>query len=212
MLDTSKIYTSNNCGDFKVIEYNGCMSVLVEFINTGYVTTTRTDHIINGNVKDYLQPSVCGIGYIGVGDYKAKVNGKIGKAYNTWSSMLERCYCIKCQTKHPTYKGCTVTTEWHNFQVFAAWFDVNYIKGYRLDKDIKMKGNKVYSPEVCMFVSQAENTIEAHAKCYKFTSPSGKIIDIYNMSAFCRENNLNHRNMHLVNSEKRKSHKGWAKA
>lgn len=210
MLDTSKIYTSNNCGDFKVIKYNSYMSVLVEFINTGYVTTTRTEHIINGSVKDKLYPSVCGIGCIGVGDHGVKSNGKTGK-YNTWKCMLERCYNPKSSKTNPTYIECSVCKEWLNFQVFADWFDENYIDGCHIDKDIKIKGNKVYSPEACMFVSQAENTIDAHAKWYRLTSPSGKIFDIYNMAEFCRDSDLNKECMCSVHRGEQVSHKGWVK-
>lgn len=77
--------------------------------------------------------------------------------------MLKRCYSDECQKKHPTYKDCTVCEEWHNYSDFKEWFDNNYyeIEGERmaLDKDILVKGNKIYSPNTCVFVPQNINTL-----------------------------------------------------
>ena len=83
--------------------------------------------------------------------------------------------------------------------------------GKHLDKDIKVKGNKVYSPENCDFVTPAENVVEANAKRYKFVSPSGVVTDVYNLSEFCRDNGLTQGNMSSVHEGKRKQHKGWVK-
>ena len=33
--------------------------------------------------------------------------------------MLERFHDSKYQEKRPTYIGCSVAEEWHNFQIFA---------------------------------------------------------------------------------------------
>ena len=211
MLDTSKIYNSNNCGQFKILNYVNCNSVEIEFIDTGYKTTTRADPIRSGKVKDKLSPIVCCVGFMGKGKHKAKVNGKNTKPYQTWKSMLERCYSDKRQAKHPAYIGCTVASIWHNFQKFAQWFDENYIDGYELDKDCKIEGNKIYSPENCLFVSRKENMVKAKAKHYIFTSPEGETVNIYNMSEFCRENGLCVCSMSKVNTDKLNRYKQWTK-
>ena len=112
----------------------------------------------------------------------------------------------------PTYIGCTVCIEWNNFQNFAGWFNENYIEGYDLDKDIKVNGNKVYSPVTCLIVTPKENTIKARAKSYRLTSPEGDIIDIYNMAEFCRDNSLCKANMSAVHRGCINQHKGWTKA
>lgn len=101
----------------------------------------------------------------GVGIYKkgknpASISGRPTKPYYTWRNMLERCYDSKCQEKYPTYIGCSVCDEWLNFQVFAEWYETNHPKDcnkYHLDKDLKALGNKVYSPETCLFVPTAVN-------------------------------------------------------
>lgn len=50
------------------------------------------------------------------------------------------------------------------FSNFLKWFNGNYIKGYALDKDILIKGNKVYSPETCCFVPYEINTLVTNRK------------------------------------------------
>lgn len=95
-----------------------------------------------------------GVGYNSKGVHKTKINGTITIAYNKWRRMIERCYSAKCQTRNPTYIGCTVDKEWHDFQNFAEWFycqdysDLNY----QLDKDLLDHESKVYSPKTCCLV------------------------------------------------------------
>jgi hypothetical protein len=77
--------------------------------------------------------------------------------------MIRRCYDKKYQVKYPTYKDCKVCDEWLNYQNFAKWFDENYYQiddeTMHIDKDILVKGNKVYSPETCVFVPQDINIL-----------------------------------------------------
>lgn len=209
MIDTSKIYTSNNCGDFKIISYTNYYNVEIEFMLTGYKVTARSGDIVRGNVKDRMHKSVHGVGFIGDGKYRSTAGGRHTESYNAWHNMISRCYCPERQKIQPTYKGCTVDKAWHNFQVFSEWFSLNYIKGFDIDKDIKIKRNKVYSPETCLFVERSSNIEESHAKHYVFISPQGDKVKIYNMRKFCRENNLKSGSMSLVYSGKRRQHKGW---
>ena len=112
-----------------------------------------------GKISNPFHKSQLEIGFIGVGEY-TKVQNR--KRYETWSGMLERCYNPKYHAKEKSYKDCTVCEEWHNFQNFAKWYDENYyeVKGEQmdLDKDILVKGNKVYSPETCIFVPKLINS------------------------------------------------------
>jgi hypothetical protein len=93
-----------------------------------------------------------------------RINGtrKRCKIYSTWNSMLRRCYAEEYQARKPTYKGCTVAPEWHRFSNFKAWHDQqNYTEGLQLDKDIIYPGNKVYSPETCVYVTNKLNNFLA---------------------------------------------------
>ena len=90
-------------------------------------------------------------------DYAGRIkeNGKHIRSYRSWISMLSRCYGEKELNNRPSYKGCSVCDEWLLFSNFKKWFDDptnGYQNGYCLDKDILIKGNKVYSPNTCCFV------------------------------------------------------------
>ncbi len=162
-----------------------------------------------------IKRTVQGVGYLGDGIYKASVKGKKTQAYVIWCDILRRCYNEKRLKKYPTYKGCTVCDEWHNFQNFAEWFYENYPKDgnrYDLDKDIKFNGNKVYGPETCIFVSHEKNMVKAHAKSYKAIFPEGKLFEFYNRREFCRKHNLNQGTFGMMIRGFRKQHKGWTRA
>ncbi len=107
-----------------------------------------------------MNKSTCGIGFLGIGKY-SRINNL--KAYTLWSHVFQRCYNNNYLEKFPSYKGCSVHPDWHNFQVFAGWFEQNYDKkkmqGWHFDKDILFKGNKIYSPETCCFVPPEINTL-----------------------------------------------------
>ena len=122
-----------------------------------------------GNIKSPYEPRCYGKGYLGEGKYKVKENGKQTKCYDTWHCMLRRCYDPKYQEREPTYKDCEVCTEWHNFQTFAEWYNDNYYEipgeSMALDKDILIKGNKIYSRDKCIFVPQNINSL--FTKCDK---------------------------------------------
>lgn len=80
-------------------------------------------------------------------------------AYCTWTSMLRRCYSSKYHIEKPTYMRCTVCSEWLLLSNFKKWFDLNYVEGFQLDKDILITGNKLYSPDTCCFVPHYLNIL-----------------------------------------------------
>lgn len=206
------VHKTNNCGELTILKYITKDYVDVVFTKTGHKKVAAARNIRIGAVNDPLKPVVFGLGFFGVGKYASCKDSKHNKQYQTWRGMMTRCYCNKYLAREPSYIGCTVDKRWLNFQVFAEWFDENYIDGFQLDKDIKVKGNKIYSPEACCFVSQKENVIFSVAKNYKFISPSGKIVDIYNLFDFCKGKDLSSGLMSMVHSGKSKQHKGWTKA
>lgn len=95
---------------------------------------------------------------VGLNDFSpTKVNGVQIKSRQVWSDMLKRCYSERYQREKPTYKGCSVSDEWLKFSSFKEWFDLNYVDGYAIDKDILFPGNKVYSKETCVFIPRKLN-------------------------------------------------------
>lgn len=118
---------------------------------------------------------VYGVGIVGKGQYTSGtgVKGKHTKMYNVWNSMLKRCYDSKIHILNSSYKDCTVCDSWLNFQEFGEWFTKNYIEDYQLDKDILIKGNKIYSPETCCFVPQEINLLLGNRKKARGIYPIG---------------------------------------
>ena len=208
---TGARHDTNSCGPLEIVEYINASQVEVRFIGTGYQTEAQAGAIRAGVIKDPLKPSVYGRGYFGVGRHRSSEGGKITKAYDCWHRMLARCYCEKAQAEKPTYIGVTVCDEWHDFQAFADWHESNYIEGCQIDKDIRIKGNKVYSPAACKFVTNEENSVEASAKHYRFIDPRGRAVDVYNLSKFCHGNNLGRSSMYDVHNGRLSAHKKWTK-
>jgi hypothetical protein len=89
------------------------------------------------------------------------INGKrvICPIYSKWTGVLARCYSSRFKETNPTYSDCSLSKEWLTFSNFSKWFELNNVDGYALDKDIKIKGNKVYSPDTCLFVPQSINNL-----------------------------------------------------
>ncbi len=68
--------------------------------------------------------------------------------------MLQRCYSESYLNKRPSYRGCSVCEEWKTFSNFMAWMKNKNMENLELEKDILVPGNKLYSPETCVFVSR----------------------------------------------------------
>jgi hypothetical protein len=155
----------------------------VRFIKTGYVVeNVHTAGVWNNTIKDYLEISVAGVGYLG-----SPLTPDKRVMYFRWDKMLRRCYDMN----NPSYcnygaKGVYVCDSW---LCFANYFnDLPSLPGYDwelikkglldLDKDKLVKGNKVYSPSTCCFLTNGEN---AKYKVYSIgikceaVSPTGEV-------------------------------------
>jgi len=101
---------------------------------------------------------------IGINDWvgKIEVDGKKIKQYKLWQSMLKRCFDEKFKQNRPSYQDVTCSKDWLSMTKFIE--DVSQMKGFgfsgwELDKDILVKGNKLYSKDNCCFVPQELNTL-----------------------------------------------------
>lgn len=128
----------------------------------GYNLTSKKN---KGKPKMLLRKKVQGVGVV---DVNYSIKGM--KSYSYWYCMLRRCYSNSFQEKEPSYKGCSVCDEWLLFSNFKKWFDKNYIECYALDKDILVKGNKVYSPDTCCFVPVEINSLFVNRKSQRTKS------------------------------------------
>ena len=156
-----KVCKSKSSGDFKVLKYNGNKDVEIQFSKTGYETTVELGGIKKGEVKDPYSPSVFGVGITGT-KYPPSINGVRTKEYTLWCSMLQRCYSDRCQKKHPTYEGCEVSENFKSYEYFYEWChkQVGFNnEGWQLDKDLLVKGNKVYNESTCVFLPPEINSL-----------------------------------------------------
>lgn len=98
---------------------------------------------------------------VAVCDFHSPIShyGKIIPSYRYWHHMIKRCYSTFFHGSRPTYIDCSVVKEWLSFTFFEKWFRENYIKGYDLDKDILVPGNRVYGPDTCVFIPQELNKL-----------------------------------------------------
>ena len=161
---TGEVGVNNDGEKMVIIRYGNYADIDVQFADGTVVEHNQYSNFKSGKIKNPYFPSVFGIGFIGVGKFKSlDENGKSTKCYNTWVDMLMRCYDPKYHEKKPTYKSCTVDEQWHNFQNFAQWYYSNYYEfedeKLALDKDILHKGNKMYSPETCVFLPVSINSL-----------------------------------------------------
>lgn len=149
------IYTSNSYGDMQVIANYGSRDVSVKFLNTGSILhNLQRGNVIRGGVKDIFAPTVEGIGFVGTTRDVART-----PAYSCWHSMVIRCYSENYHSSRGTYRDCSVCEEWRNFCNFEKWFDIHNVKGYHLDKDLLVQGNRAYSPETCCFIPPSINNL-----------------------------------------------------
>lgn len=148
----------------KIIRYNGINDITIEFQDEyNFTTNTYYYNFKIGQIKNPYDKTMAGVGYIGVGKHKTGMATKKNNSYTAWEDMLYRCYNEKLRHSHLSYAGCTVCDEWHNYQIFADWYEENfYTVGEgrtHIDKDILYKNNKTYSPFTCIFVPQRINMI-----------------------------------------------------
>lgn len=92
-------------------------------------------------------------------------NEKNSNAFKAWLAMLKRCYS-KFRGNVHAWDGCSVSEEWRYFSNFKEWFDARYKDGFELDKDLKVRGNKVYSPNTCLLVPPRINELTTNVKKY----------------------------------------------
>lgn len=210
------IHKTKHCGNLRIVKYNHALSVLVEFIDTGYERVAQSCHIRAGSVKDPFVRFRCGAGFMGDGPHKSGVKGKYTAAYIAWSGMIYRCYNDEFKRKHKTYKDCYCVDDWHNFQIFADWFESEVRKldevpkVIHVDKDIRVKGNKLYSPDTCMLVSASENTSHNSTDSFRFISPDGEIFETNNISKFCKGRDLRPKGLYGLKSGDLSNYKGWS--
>ena len=80
--------------------------------------------------------------------------------------MLRRCYSDNFKKKNPTYEGCEVSDNFKSYEYFYEWCHKQIGFGgdgsgnpFQIDKDLLIKGNKVYSENTCIFIPSEINLV-----------------------------------------------------
>ena len=166
----------------KIIKYNEATDIVVQFqdeyraeVHTQYTNFKR------GNVKNPYFPSVYGVGITG-NKYQTWITGtnEHTKEYDAWQNMLARCFDKKIKEKYPTYKDAACCEEWLYYDNFYEWLhkQPNFNNwhnndGWHLDKDILIKGNKIYSPDTCVLVPYNVNKLFVKHELHRGNLPIG---------------------------------------
>ena len=160
-----KVCKSLNSGNFKILKYNDARNVEVQFVTTGYEATVELVQVKRGNVKDPYSPSVFGVGILGT-KYPITISGVQTKEYELWNSMLTRCYSGSFKKQRPTYEDCKASENFKSYEYFYEWCQnqVGFSNDgngnpFHLDKDLLVKGNKIYSENICVFIPSEINSL-----------------------------------------------------
>lgn len=164
--------------EMKIVQYNSYSDIIVEFQDK-YKAKIHTTYgnFIRHCVRNPYDKTVYGIGYLGEGKYKVYIDqDHLEPVYNVWRTLLGRVCTEKHREQFPAYSDCEVCEEWLCYQNFADWWNKNmYHVGterMHIDKDILIKGNKIYSPNTCLIVPQRINMLFMH-KPNKYGLPNG---------------------------------------
>lgn len=152
-----------------MIQYIDSQHVLIEFQDRfRYQLVTSWQKIMNGCIKNPYAPNKYG-GIMGTNSEINKDSGysiSRSKAYRWWFNILQRCRDDKMKIQNHTYKNCKICDEWIYFWNFYTWCtsQSNYQKcismeSSAIDKDILVKGNKIYSPQTCTIVPKNINNL-----------------------------------------------------
>lgn len=173
-----KVFDSRNYGKVIVTKYVNAKEVHIKFLNTGYECVEPMSSIVSGYVKDRSLPTTCGVGFIDVEG--ASIGRNVTKWYAVWNSILGRCYNENLRHKHKTYEGCIVSEDWKYLSNFKKWYDSQIgcdQDGWHIDKDLLIKGNKVYSAETCVLLPPQINSLIVGADAIRGDLPKGVYYD-----------------------------------
>lgn len=172
--EVGELFVTKYGEQIEVVLCKSCDDITARFVGLpDYEFTTTIQRLREGTSKHPHRLTVHGVGYIGVGKYS---NTEHSLARNYFSNMIGRCYLESELQKAPRYRESYVIEDWLNFQNFAEWYYSQKgadLPGYQLDKDILVKGSKVYSPETCCLVPQEINKLFTKREAKRGLYPIG---------------------------------------
>lgn len=152
--------------------------------------------------------------------YPTQYENHTTRSGKLWISINERCKLGgSFQKKRPTYIGCTNC--FSDFQEFAEWCQHQY--GYinkeengnywAIDKDLIEYGNKIYSPEKCLFVPTRINTLLIASNASMYEYPLGVTWDKQRKKFRANCSNGSGKSQYLgLFTDPQEAHHAWQKA
>lgn len=160
--DSKAIFSEGRFDYSRVVYHGNQRHVEIGCPKHGFFSCAPCHHLRHphGGCKRCLREEqtelICGFG----------INDVFGSTHDPlsvkWRSAINRCYNPDFHHKFPTYKDCYICDEWRYLSNFISWArnpESGYMDGYELDKDLLIKGNKVYSPDTCCFLPRQINII-----------------------------------------------------
>lgn len=136
---------------------------------------------------------VCGVGF-NDRTYPTRVNSIRTDQYGVWKALLTRCFDQKYKEKNQSYKDCTISENFLNYSYFYEWYNENIIQCEskpQLDKDLLLKGNKIYSEDLCVFIPTEINNTLIKREADRGSYPIGVSKTRYGFLSQVRVNNKN---------------------
>lgn len=144
------------------------------------IITAKICHFKDGGIHNPFAPTVSEYGITGNKYSTHNKDGSYMLEYLTWCNMIKRCVDEKIKEKCPSYKDVTCSPCWQFYENFYEWMheqenfetllkqnDIN------LDKDILIKGNKVYGPDKCTLVPRRINNLMLKSEAIRGQYPIG---------------------------------------
>ena len=109
--------------------------------------------------------------------YTAEGIHYVTKSAALWYGIKLRCQSgTSSQKARPTYKGCSMSDNFKDYQLFTNWYvpQVGYgVDGYHIDKDILYNGNKLYGEDTCVLVPLDLNNFFVSCNARRGDCPQG---------------------------------------
>lgn len=170
-----KVYPTKTSGELTIVEYISSVKVLIRFLNTGNERFARIGDINKQEVRDKEAFPVYSFGIMDIPNELRRGQPE-PKEYKIWNGIRQRCYNENIRHHCPTYKDVFMSDNFAVYSYFKDWCSKQIgfgNEGWHLDKDILVKGNKVYSEDTCCFVPAEINTLILRADRIRGKYPIG---------------------------------------
>lgn len=78
--------------------------------------------------------------------------------FSIWKSLI--CRTIPpIKESHASYADCSISDGWKHYMDFYNWTNNRDWEGLRLDKDVLIRGNRIYSPDTCVYIPNSLNQL-----------------------------------------------------